>query len=224
MDLIHLYSSFTVPMSTSTKAGKNAKYPWNMVNIFVKNLMFLHMFRNLCKNIHILMINFPSKLQIFPSKSNISQEWDSQIPNLFMHENYRLPATWRHGRGKVFTYLIVIGLGVRPDSQSLPIIEITLHGSSIVYSLTIYYFNIILLFRSGLLSPGSDFQRGLTPNDLPSQLLSWLEPQLLFRRHFHPHNVSVSVVSKKKKTNVCTCKRFLNVTCICLLLLLKPGP
>ena len=30
------------------------------------------------------MINYPSKSQIFPSKSQISQEWDSQIPH-FVH-------------------------------------------------------------------------------------------------------------------------------------------
>ena len=54
------------------KARKNAKFVRNMVKFFIKNGNVLQMFSNFCKKkteISISMINFPSKLKRFPSKS-----------------------------------------------------------------------------------------------------------------------------------------------------------
>ena len=62
------------------RAGQNAR---NMVtyNFRQKRDFFLQIFRNLCKKKteNYLHDKFPLKSQRFPSKSNIFQEWDSQI-------------------------------------------------------------------------------------------------------------------------------------------------
>ena len=74
------------PCIMFTRLGKMQNIP-GMVKNCIKNVNFLQIFRIFWKKntkISILMVNFISKLQIFPSKSKISREWDSQIPH-FVH-------------------------------------------------------------------------------------------------------------------------------------------
>ena len=57
-----------------SKAEQNEKFPWNiMFKYFVKNVNYFTNFKICCKKktkISIYIINFPKKLQRFPSKSN----------------------------------------------------------------------------------------------------------------------------------------------------------
>ena len=39
----------SVRSGATVKAGQNVKFPWNMVNIFVKNVNIFQILRNLCK-------------------------------------------------------------------------------------------------------------------------------------------------------------------------------
>ena len=56
---------------------------WSQIS---STIWFLQIFRDFCKKktkICIKMLNFSLKLQIFPSKSKFSREWDYQIPHFF---------------------------------------------------------------------------------------------------------------------------------------------
>ena len=48
-DDILIGTAYSYILADEVNAGKNAKFPWNMVKNDVKNVNYLHIFRNFCK-------------------------------------------------------------------------------------------------------------------------------------------------------------------------------